>query len=62
MTSGIAQVKGYEAAVKSSTSALESNRLGYQVGVKINKDVLDAQSQLASRSWPRLGTTPFWRR
>lgn len=47
VTSGIAQVKGYEAAVKSSTSALESNRLGYQVGVKINKDVLDAQSQLA---------------
>lgn len=48
VTSGIAQVKGYEAAVKSSTSALESNKLGYQVGVKITKDVLDAQSQLAN--------------
>jgi outer membrane protein len=48
VTSGVAQVKGYEAAVKSSTSALESNKLGYQVGVKINKDVLDAQSQLAT--------------
>ena len=47
VTSGIAQVKGYEAAVVSSTSALASNTLGYQVGVKINKDVLDAQSQLA---------------
>lgn len=47
VTSGMAQVKGYEAAVVSSTSALESNKLGYQVGVKINKDVLDAQSQLA---------------
>lgn len=47
VTSGVAQVKGYEAAVVSSTSALESNKLGYQVGVKINKDVLDAQSQLA---------------
>lgn len=47
VTSGVAQVKGYEAAVISSTSALASNKLGYQVGVKINKDVLDAQSQLA---------------
>lgn len=48
VTSGVAQVKGYEAAVKSSSSALESNKLGYQVGVKINKDVLDAQTQLAT--------------
>ncbi|MDQ7989796.1 MAG: TolC family outer membrane protein [Candidatus Dactylopiibacterium sp.] len=48
VTSGIAQVRGYEAAVRSSMSALESNRLGYEVGVKINKDVLDAQSQLAT--------------
>lgn len=48
VTSGVAQVKGYEAAVKSGTSALESNKLGYQVGVKINKDVLDAESQLAN--------------
>ncbi|KAF7597944.1 MAG: channel protein TolC [Candidatus Dactylopiibacterium carminicum] len=47
VTSGIAQVKGYEAAVLSSRSALESNRLGYQVGVKINMDVLNAQTQLA---------------
>lgn len=47
VTSGVAQVRGYEAAVVSSRSALESNKLGYQVGVKINKDVLDAQSQLA---------------
>ena len=47
VTSGTAQVKGYEAAVASTTSSLESNKLGYQVGVKINKDVLDAQSKLA---------------
>jgi outer membrane protein len=50
VTSGVAQVKGYEAAVLSSKSALESNKLGYRVGVKINKDVLDAQSQLADAS------------
>ncbi|MBL8487035.1 MAG: TolC family outer membrane protein [Rhodocyclaceae bacterium] len=46
VTSGLAQVKAYEAAVVSSQSALESNKLGYEVGVRINIDVLNAQSQL----------------
>jgi outer membrane protein len=32
----------------SSNSALESNKLGYQVGVRINIDVLNAQKQLYS--------------
>ncbi|MGZ5202208.1 MAG: TolC family protein, partial [Telluria sp.] len=31
-----------------SQSALESNKLGYQVGVRINIDVLNAQKQLYS--------------
>ncbi|TNF62036.1 MAG: channel protein TolC [Burkholderiales bacterium] len=44
--SGIGQVKALEAAEASSQSALEANRLGYQVGVRINIDVLNAQSQL----------------
>jgi outer membrane protein len=44
--SGLSQVKAYEAAEASSQSALESNKLGYQVGVKINIDVLNSQSQL----------------
>lgn len=44
--SGISQVAALEAAEASSRSALESNRLGYQVGVRINIDVLNAQSQL----------------
>ena len=35
-----------EAAEVSSNSALESNKLGYQVGVRINIDVLNAQRQL----------------
>ena len=30
----------------SSQSALDSNKLGYEVGVRINIDVLNAQSQL----------------
>ncbi|SIQ68554.1 outer membrane protein [Aromatoleum tolulyticum] len=47
VTSGMAQVKALEAAQVSSTSALEANRLGYEVGVRINIDVLNAQSQLA---------------
>jgi outer membrane protein len=44
--SGLAQVKALEAAEVSSNSALESNKLGYQVGVRINIDVLNAQRQL----------------
>ena len=46
-TSGIAQVNALEAALRSSTSSLESNKLGYEVGVRINIDVLNAQSQVA---------------
>ncbi|WP_374479964.1 TolC family outer membrane protein [Zoogloea sp.] len=46
VTSGLAQVKAYEAALVSSTSALDANKLGYDVGVRINIDVLNAQSQL----------------
>jgi outer membrane protein len=46
VTSGLSQVKAYEAALASSQAALESNKLGYEVGVRINIDVLNAQSQL----------------
>ncbi len=48
VTSGLAQVKALEAAQISSQSALESNKLGYEVGVRINIDVLNAQQQLYS--------------
>ena len=48
VNSGLAQVKALEAAEVSSQSALESNKLGYQVGVRINIDVLNAQKQLYS--------------
>ena len=44
--SGQGQVKALEAAEASSQSALYANQLGYQVGVRINIDVLNAQSQL----------------
>jgi outer membrane protein len=46
VNSGLAQVKALEAAEVSSQSALDSNKLGYQVGVRINIDVLNAQNQL----------------
>lgn len=44
--SGQVQVQALQAAEASSQSALDANRLGYQVGVRINIDVLNAQSQL----------------
>jgi outer membrane protein len=46
VTSGLSQVRAYEAALVSSQSALDSNKLGYDVGVRINIDVLNAQTQL----------------
>jgi outer membrane protein len=39
---GLASVKAYEAAERSTTSALESSKLGFQVGTLINIDVLIA--------------------
>ena len=46
LVSGQGQVKALEAAELSSQSALDANKLGYQVGVRINIDVLNSQSQL----------------
>lgn len=45
---GLAQVKALEAAERSAQSAVESNQLGYEVGVRINIDVLNAEAQLFS--------------
>ena len=44
--SGLGQVKALETAEISTKSALDSNILGYQVGVRINLDVLNAQAAL----------------
>ncbi|MEY4561824.1 MAG: hypothetical protein RLZZ618_1101 [Pseudomonadota bacterium] len=44
--SGQAQVKAFEAAESSSQLALEATQLGYKVGVRVNLDVLNAQTQL----------------
>lgn len=46
VVNGLAQVKALEAALISSRSSLESNRVGYEIGVRINIDVLNAEQQL----------------
>lgn len=46
LQSGQAQVKALEAAEASSKLALEATQLGYKVGVRVNLDVLNAQTQL----------------
>ncbi len=46
LLSGAAQVKALEAAEASSQLALEATQLGYRVGIRVNVDVLNAQSQL----------------
>lgn len=48
VTYGLAQVRALEAAEISANSQLNSTRLGYQVGVRINLEVLNAQQQLAN--------------
>jgi outer membrane protein len=48
VNNGRAQVRALEAALVSTRSALDSNKLGYEVGVRINIDVLNAQQQVFS--------------
>lgn len=48
VSSGIAQVKALEQALMSSQSSLDSTKLGLEVGVRTNVDVLNAQQQLFS--------------
>ncbi|MFL6623106.1 MAG: TolC family outer membrane protein [Sulfurifustis sp.] len=48
VASGINQVRALEQAQISSETALASNRLGYEVGVRVNIDLLNAQQQVYS--------------
>jgi outer membrane protein len=48
LQSGQAQVKALEAAEASAKLALEATQLGYRVGVRVNKDVLDAQTAVSN--------------
>lgn len=46
LSTGLARIKALEAAERSSKLSVEANQLGYEVGVRINIDVLNAQQQL----------------
>lgn len=46
VVAGLAQVAALQAAEQSSQAALEANRTGYEIGVRINIDVLNAEQQL----------------
>ena len=46
VTSGLAQIRALQAAEKSSLASLKANQTGYEIGVRINIDVLNAQQQL----------------
>jgi outer membrane protein len=46
VNSAAASVKAFEQALRSSQTALESNRLGLEVGVRTNLDVLNVTQQL----------------
>ena len=48
VSNGIAQVKALEQAVVSANVALDSSKLGMEVGVRTNVDVLNAQQQVFS--------------
>jgi outer membrane protein len=46
VVNGLAQVRALRAALLSSAKALEANKLAYEVGVRINIDVLNAENQV----------------
>ena len=46
VTSGLSRIHALRAAEKSSLASLEANRIGYELGVRVNIDVLNAQQQL----------------
>ena len=48
VVSGIAQVQALQQALASSESVLKASKLGHEVGVRTNLDVLNAQQQLFS--------------
>ena len=50
LTYGLAQITALESVRRSSQTLLDSTKLGYQVGVRINLDVLNAQQTLANNA------------
>src|SRR5207248_10756079 len=46
VSNGVAQVKAFEQALKSAQVSYESTKLGLEVGVRTNLDVLNQQQQV----------------
>jgi outer membrane protein len=46
VVSGLAQIEALESAVESGKSAVKGNQVGYDLGIRMNIDVLNAQQQL----------------
>jgi outer membrane protein len=46
VVSGLARIAALEAGENSSRAAVQANQTGYEIGVRINLDVLNAQQQL----------------
>jgi outer membrane protein len=46
VTSGVAQIKAFEQALRSAQVSYDSNKLGLEVGVRTNLDVLNQQQQV----------------
>lgn len=46
IVNGLAQIEALESAVDSSKSAVKGNQVGYQLGIHVNIDVLNAEQQL----------------
>lgn len=46
VNAGVLQVKALEAAERSSLQSVQANETAYEIGVRVNMDVLDAQQQL----------------
>ncbi len=46
VTTGLTRVQALEAAEKSSLDSVQANKIAYEIGVRVNIDVLNAQQQL----------------
>lgn len=53
VVNGWAQIEALESAIESGKSAVKGNQIGYNLGIRMNIDVLNAQQQLytAQRDW-----------
>lgn len=58
VVNGLSGVRALEAALVSGRSSLESNRLGYEVGVRVNMNILNAK-RVGLRHPPRSGQSAF---